>query len=195
MTGYEAFTLYHVLKLHFTSGYDFFKYNGKTNITIETFERRKDKYHFYKLSRKFNNRRNDYMDFVISNFLHNDNCWAGTLLEDGSDEVNIKRLAIIQALSYNFQNDCSVIGESGSINDLLKTDGEYPELLTMTLQKVIQAETLCILNSMMNFLPMWQRKISDDIRWPLLHRKWIKYSPFLSFDKAKFREIALKELK
>jgi hypothetical protein len=42
---------------------------------------------------------------------------------------------------------------------------------------------------------MWQRKISDDIRWPLLHRKWIKYSPFLSFDKAKFREIALKELK
>jgi hypothetical protein len=48
---------------------------------------------------------------------------------------------------------------------------------------------------MMNFLPMWQRKISDDIRWPSLHRKWIKYSPFLSFDKNKFREIALKELK
>ncbi len=82
MTGYEAFTLYHVLKLHFTSGYDFFKYNGKTNITIETFEKRKDKYHFYKLSRKFNNRKNDYVDFVISNFLHNDNCWAGTLLDD-----------------------------------------------------------------------------------------------------------------
>jgi len=195
MTGYEAFSLYHVLKLHFTSGYDFFKYSGKTNITIESFEKRKDKYHFYKLSRKFNNRKNDYIDFVISNLLHNDNCWAGTLLEDDSDEVNIKRLAIVQALSYNFQNDCSVIGESGSINDLLKTDGEYPELLTMALQKVIQAETLCILNSMMNFLPMWQRKISDDIRWPSLHRKWTKYSPFLSFDKNKFREIALKELK
>ena len=117
------------------------------------------------------------------------------MLEDGSDEVNIRRLAIIQALSYNFQNDCSVIGESGSINDLLKTDGEYPELLTMALQKVIQTETLCILNSMMNFFPMWQRKISDDIRWPLLYRKWTKYSPFLSFDKNKFREIALKELK
>lgn len=195
MTGYEAFSLYHVLKLHFTSGYDFFKYNGKTNINIETFERRKDKYHFYKLSRKFNNRRNDYIDFVVSNLLNNDNCWAGTLLEDDSDEVNIKRLAVIQALSYNFQNDCSVIGESGSINDLLKTDGEYPELLTMTLQKVIQTETICILNSMMNFLPMWRRKISDDIRWPSLYQKWTKYSPFLSFDKAKFREIALKELK
>ena len=49
MTGYETFSLYQALKLHFTQeSYDFFKYNGKTNVSVTTFENRKDKYHFYK---------------------------------------------------------------------------------------------------------------------------------------------------
>ena len=57
MTGYEAFGLYESLKLHFSKdSYDFFKYNGKTNISVTSFENRKDKYHFYKLSRKYTNK-------------------------------------------------------------------------------------------------------------------------------------------
>lgn len=193
MTGYEAFSLYHVLKLHFTTDYDYFKYNGKCNISIEAFEKRRDKYHFYKLSRKFE--RDDYHEYVVANLLNNDNCWAGTLLEDDANEVHMKRMAIIQALSYNFKNDCMVISDSGGINDLLKTEGEYPTLLTMALQRVITVETLCILNSMMNFMPMWSRKIQDDIRYPTLHRKWTKYTPFIHFDRDNYRKYALEILK
>lgn len=193
MTGYEAFSLYHVLKLHFTTDYDYFKYNGKCNISIEAFEKRRDKYHFYKLSRKFE--RDDYHEYVVANLLNNDNCWAGTLLEDDANEVHMKRMAIIQALSYNFKNDCMVIADSGGINDLLKTEGEYPTLLTMALQRVITIETLCILNSMMNFMPMWSRKIQDDIRYPTLHRKWTKYTPFIHFDRDNYRKYALEILK
>ena len=44
--GYEAFGLYESLKLHFTKdSYDFHKYNGKSNISVTSFENRKDKYH------------------------------------------------------------------------------------------------------------------------------------------------------
>ena len=51
--GYEAFSMYQSLKLHFNQqSYDFFKYNGKTNTSKMVFENRKDKYHFYKLARK-----------------------------------------------------------------------------------------------------------------------------------------------
>ena len=56
MTGYEAYCLYNSLKLHFNSdSYDYFRYNGKISSSIEAFENRKDKYHFYKLSRRFAN--------------------------------------------------------------------------------------------------------------------------------------------
>ena len=193
MTGYEAFSNYHVLKLHFTSSYDYFKYGGKCNINIESFEKRRDKYHFYKLSRKYE--LDEYREFVISSLLSNDNCWAGTLLEDESQLAHTKRMSILQSLGYNFKNDCIIISDAGNFNSLLKTEGSYPTLLTMTLQKVLNIETLCILNSFMNFLPMWERKIDDDIRWPNIHQKIVKYSPFIQFPKDLFRKHALESLK
>ena len=194
MTGYEAFSLYHALKLHFTSdSYDYFKYNGKCNINIETFEKRRDKYHFYKLSRKYE--KDDYQEFVISALMQNENAWAGTLLEDDTYDKHLKRMAILQALGYTFKNDCAIIRETGGVNSVLKIEDGYPPLLTMTLQNVTSIETLCILNSFMNFLPVWNKKIVDTIRWPMLYRKFVKYAPFLQFDSETYRKHAIQELK
>ena len=48
--GYDAYTLYLGIKLHFHSdSYDFVKYNGKVKSDINSFLKRKDKYHFGKL--------------------------------------------------------------------------------------------------------------------------------------------------
>ncbi len=68
ISGYEAFGLYQALKLHFTTdSYDYFKYAGKTNISVTTFENRKDKYHFYKLSRKYSNKE-DLINFIVYSY-------------------------------------------------------------------------------------------------------------------------------
>lgn len=195
MTGYEAFSLYHTLRLHFTSKYDFVKYNGKCNITIEAFENRKDKYYFYRLSRR--QEREDFIQFLVSNFLIDEKIWVGKLTEEESILAYKDRLSVIQSLSYVFSEDCRKIKDvSGtkSFNELLKTDGEYPKLLTMALRKEIHLETLCILNALMNFFPMWNKKISDTIQWPNFHRKCVKYMPFLEFDRERMKSIALKEL-
>jgi hypothetical protein len=194
MTGYEAFSLYNSLKLHFSSGsYDYFKYNGKSNISIEAFENRKDKYHFYKLSRQ--NEKEDYIEFLVSNFLIKENLWAGDLLQEEAVIAYKQRMATIQSLGYKFQNDCQKLKDGvSSPNELLITDGDYPKLLTMTLQKDIHLETLVIMNSIMNFLPMWDKKITDTIRYPEFSRKVKKYTPFLQFDKEKFKNIIMKEL-
>jgi hypothetical protein len=195
MTGYEAFSLYNSLKLHFSSNsYDYFKYHGKSNISIESFENRKDKYYFYKLSRQQNDE--DYIQFLVSNFLIDEKIWVGKLLEEDAITAYKKRMAVIQSLTYSFQNDCKSLREVCNIpNELLVAkDGDYPKLLTMTLQKDTQLETLCILNSLMNFFPMWSKKISDTIRWPEFQRKCLKYTPFIPFDKTKMRSVAMKEL-
>lgn len=194
MTGYEAFALYNSLKLHFSSdSYDFFKYGGKSKISVDSFENRKDKYYFYKLSRQ--NEKEDYIEFLVSNFLIKEKCWAGDLLQEESVIAYKKRMATLQSLGYVFKNDCQKLRDSVEISsDLLSCDGDYPKLLTMTLQNDIQFETLCILNDLMNFVPMWNKKITDTIRWPEIHRKIKKYTPFLHYDKEKFKQIAMKEL-
>ena len=194
MTGYEAFALYNSLKLHFSSdSYDFFKYGGKSKISVDSFENRKDKYYFYKLSRQ--NEKDDYIEFLVSNFLIKEKCWAGDLLQEESVIAYKKRMATLQSLGYVFKNDCQKLRESvENSSDLLTCDGDYPKLLTMVLQNDIQFETLCILNDLMNFVPMWNKKISDTIRWPEINRKIKKYTPFLHYDKEKFKQIVMKEL-
>lgn len=195
MTGYEAFSLYNSLKLHFSSNsYDYFKYHGKSNISIESFENRKDKYYFYKLSRM--QEPEEYIQFLVSNLLIDDKIWVGKLLEEGAIFAYKQRMAVIQSLTYNFQSDCKLLKDNcNDPNELLiVNDGDYPKLLTMTLQKDVGLETLCILNSLMNFLPMWNKKISDTIRWPEFYRKCQKYTPFIPFDKTKMKVVAMKEL-
>ena len=50
MTPFEAYCEYVSLKNHFTqSGYDYFKYNGKTRLKPATFQKRKDRIFFEKL--------------------------------------------------------------------------------------------------------------------------------------------------
>lgn len=195
MTGYEAFTIYNALKLHFSSEkYDYFKYKAKSRVTIDTFERRKDKYYFYKLSRQ--QREDDYVQFLVSNFIENPNLWVGELLQEESLSKYKKRMAVIQSLSYNFKNDCELLrGVVEEPNNIFLTKGEYPVLLTKTLQKEINVETLCILNSLVNFFPLWRKKIQDTIHWPNFYMKCVKYTPFIEYDKSKFRQIAVDTLK
>jgi len=75
-TGFAAYALWNALKLHFTSdSYDYFKYNGKTNVSKSTFSTNKSKYHFYKLSRKYN--LEELKDFYVANFIQGKGDWVG----------------------------------------------------------------------------------------------------------------------
>ena len=76
--GYDAYCLYLAINNHFNSdGYDFFKYNGKVSAKLESFMKRKDKYHFAKLSRLYNE---ELKDFLVSN-LSKQKYYVRTLLE------------------------------------------------------------------------------------------------------------------
>ncbi len=195
MTGYETFGIYESLKLHFSKDtYDFFKYNGKTNHSVQSFENRKDKYHFYKLSRKYTN-KDTLIDFLVANFLEDDKTWVGKLLEEDADIRYRNRQKVVQSLSYAFENDCRTVFENLSDpNEVIKTDGDYPVLLTKALRKEITIETLVILNKILNFFPMWDKKITDTIRWPDFRRKCEKYASFLPQDVVKFKLILKKVL-
>lgn len=194
ITGYEAFGIFQALKLHFTSdSYDFFKYNGKSRVSVDAFENRKDKYHFYKLSRRLTN-RDELIMFIVANFVQNENIWVGDLLTEESETIYRQRQKVIQSLSYIFENDCRKLFDNiDNPNEFLKvTNGEYPVLMTKTLQRDIEIETLCIMNKILGFMPNWNNKIEDTIRWPLFYRKVIKFSEFLPKDVSKFKFILKK---
>jgi hypothetical protein len=192
-TGFAAFALYNALKLHFTSSsYDYFKYHGKTNVSKDTFMRRKDKYSFYKLSRKYS--LDELRNFFVANFVYGDSTWVGEMTGPNGEDVYKKWQKISQSLTYNFESDIvRILEQANSPDELMKVrPGGYPTLLVGAMQNSISIETLVILNDMMNFFSMWDKKISDDIIWPSWKLKCEKYAPFITYDKVKFKNI-LKE--
>ena len=193
MTGYEAYCLYNSLKLHFNSdSYDYFRYNGKISSSIEAFENRKDKYHFYKLSRRFANDEQG-RDFIVANFVHDPNVWIGHLLTEESDIQYRKRQKVIQSLTYTFTNEIESLMSQENPNDLLVShDGDYPVLLSKLLHGDVSIETICIMNSMMNFVPMWDKKITDTIHYPKISRTIKKYTPFIQFNQTNMKIILKK---
>jgi hypothetical protein len=191
-TGFAAFAMFHAMKLHFTGDYDYVKYHGKTNVSKDTFANRKDKYTFYKLSRKYN--LENLKDFYIANFLEKDVSWIGDISSVEGEENLKKWQKRSQSLSYRFEQD--VLGLLNNINSpnemLVVNDGQHPLLLNEVMQGTIAIETLVIMNDIMNFFPMWNKKINDTIIWPAFKKKCEKYLPFLHYDKNKFKSI-LKE--
>ena len=194
MTGYEAFSLYTSLKLHFNSdSYDYFRYNGKVNTSVDAFENRKDKWHFYKLSRRFTSEEQG-RDFIVANLVHDPNVWVGNLLVEESDVQYRKRQKVIQSLTYTFTNEIASLFEHKDANaSFMIHDGEYPELLQKLLHDEISIETVCILNKILNFLPTWDKKIVDTIHYPSISRKMKKYTPFIQFEPTKYKLILKKE--
>jgi hypothetical protein len=191
-TGFASFALYNALKTHFTSqSYDYFRYNGKTNVSKETFLKRKDKYSFYKLSRKFS--IEELRNFYVANFVYGDSSWVGEMTGPEGEVAYKKWQKINQSLSYVFQSDIEKLTDGGSPEEMLIVkNGQHPRLLTEVMSGEISIETIVILNSFLNFFPMWDRKIDDDLLWPNHRLKFTKYEPFLVYEKEKIKNILMK---
>ena len=123
--------------------------------------------------------------------------WVGDISGIEGEENYKKWQKRNQSLTYRFEQDIiGLLNATQSPNEMLMVnDGQYPVLLKEMAQNTISIETVCILNDIMNFLPMWSKKITDDVVWPTYKRKIEKYTPFIVYDKEKFKEILKESLK
>ena len=191
MDAYAAYVMYLALKRHFTPGsnYDYFKYNGKTNASARSFETRRDRYSFHKLSKKDHPR-----DFVVANFIqHGPNIWIGDLLTDSKYEDTYKAwLKRRESISYIFKSDLEQLTDINE--DLKSVNGDYPKLLQLYMRNKVCIETIIILSNMVGFIKSWNKEISDPIVWPEIYNTCVKYVPFMEYDAEKLKKITIETI-
>lgn len=184
--GYDAYTLYLGIKLHFYSkDYDFVKYNGKVKSDINSFLKRKDKYHFGKLYRTY---KNELQDFYIANLSLKDK-WAGDLLDNECEKVYKEWKKRNQKLSYMFSTEVSDLLRKRTIQKVLEVkNGQHPILLKEFLAKKISLETICIMDEIIGFTKDWDRLISEKVVYPDVMLKINKYKSFISYDHNTYKK-------
>jgi hypothetical protein len=190
-SGYAAFVMFQSLKLHFqTESYDYIKYHGKVgHATKDKFEKRKDKYAFYKISRKYSIQ--EMKEFYVANFISDGVGYIGDITGPEGEEHYRKWQKRNQSLTYIFEADIMYIFDKHK-NFLKVPHGGYPKLLCELMEGNITPESMVILNNLMKFLPIWKEKIVDDIVFPNCEMLIRKYSPFVLYDENKCK-LLLKE--
>ena len=187
MTDFEAYRQFLALKLHFTSEhYDYFKYNGKHNATVASFEKRTDKRFFRRLVKK----NIDLTEYYVANFV-NGKEWISQF----EDSVWKEWLARSQSIEYNFINDAEKLLTSAENFDIIfKCDeGTHPKLLRAYLAKKISLETLVILDRLVRYRRVFDREIDESYIWPKVSMLIQKYEPFVRVNIVKCKRMLVEK--
>ena len=160
MNGYETYKIYQALKLHFTTDYDAVKYNFKTAVKVDTFEKRRDRYFFEKLSRNYN--REELIQYFAANLIHNTNMWIGEFNENRLNEYISRK----EKLTYLVTEDMKKMADKGyTFDDLcsLFDNKTWNPLIEALRSDEIHIETVAVIDILVNFLNRVKSEISDPL--------------------------------
>jgi len=186
---FESYKLYNALKLHFETDYDAVKYNFKSNVSSQSFFKRRDKYFFAKIAKQY---EKDLKGYYIANFKHGIS-YVGEMVNEVGEKNYIEHKKTLESLTRVFQNDINKLSEQKmEFDNLFKSqDGQHPLIIQLWMQEEITLETVVILNSLIGFIPRESKKISDTLIWPDIKRKIEKYTPFVNFNSTKCKLIII----
>ena len=180
------------MKSHFTrEKYDYFQYGGKTNASIDSFYKRKDRYFFEKTSRKYPDE--EVKQFFVANFVEStdpQSLWIGTIARTGDANYSAwqKRQ---QSLYYKFTQE---------IDELCKvpfaewfTGKGHPHILKCHLRDELSIENMIILDKVFGYKKNFDKTLTDPV-WEKISMKMHKYSPFLNIDVFKYKTYLKEQL-
>jgi hypothetical protein len=191
--GFEVFKTYLAVKNHFTSNYDYHKYGGRVSAKLESFTKRKDRYFFHKLSKKYNER--DILDYFVSNFAVDSHKWIGSVINNEGAENYTKYRKYKDNFDYHFRNDCVAIRNELDNKSILFNDGfnvvggQHPRILRLLLRKKIHLQTAIILDTILSFSKVWDKEIEEKVVWPKIKHTLTKFRPFLMYNETQVKLI------
>lgn len=190
--GFQAFQLYLALQRHFTSGYDFFKYNGKVTASSDAYKKRPDAFAFEKLSKIVS--ADQTADFLLAHLLDNPKEYIRNMSKPKYDEYANK----LKKLPQIFAVDLEFLRNEGMAEAMKVVPGDIPTIHKKAISNEISIETVIILDSIFPFVDKHAESVTVPFVFPQYIDKVKNYRPFLMLkisDKSEiFRSLTKKIL-
>lgn len=182
-SGFTVYKDYLAIKRHFTTKYDYFKYNGKINASREKFETRRDAYQFQRLSRKKN-----YKDLILANVVIKPKLWVGELFDDSAEQIYFDWKKRTDSITHHVQDSLSKLDDNFKANFVVR-DGQYPHIIDLYMRKELSLETVTIMTALTNSSSYWRKNVVDKVVFPDIVEKLDKYNPFLVYSQEKLKKV------
>jgi len=170
--GYDCFCLYLALQRHFSSTYDFFKYNGRVSASVDSYKKRNDFFSFEKMAKIIPGP--ERVDFLIAHFIENPSEWIRNMSKVKYDEWKNK----MAGLPGIFKTDLQFIYMEG-MAAAFKVNNDIPLIHKYVINKEISIESVVILDSIYPFIDRHKEEVSVPFMWNEYITKLIKYRPFI----------------
>ncbi len=182
MEPVDVYLMYCALKAHFGKGqYDYHKYHGKTKITRASFYKRKDRYFFTKIAKKFNSYK-EAEGYLVSNFIRDRKGYIVNFNDENYDSWKLRRQGFFEMFPVE------MVPFVENFEPIFKvTDMQHPTLMKEYLGGRVSLESLIILDVLVEFSPDWDKKLHGDIVWESLKKLMKDYKGFLTIDPKRYR--------
>jgi hypothetical protein len=201
--GYRADLYLLGMKMHFRKKSGDFNFidimhnqriNYLTHHSYTTFQNRMNMWHYEKAASTY--KRDDFVKLVVGNIIYNTSSAQGAqgLQPDQLDKSYLHKLVgSMGSLMYNFKNDVSRLLDGNSFEELF--DPKDPKILT----KRCTMETITIINSLTNFVDVFDVELKDDYLWRSFDYKIKKYETYIAwitnYNRSEYRDYLIGEIK
>ncbi len=187
MEAIDVYIMYCAMKAHFSrKDYDFFKYGGKTKVSRDSFWKRKDRFFFVKLSKKYKTEI-EIRNYLVSNFIKDKSGYIANFSEENYKSWLLRRSGFFEQFVIEMK---PFIKE---FEPLFEVKGSsHPKLLKEFLGSRVSLETMLVLDELVSFSKKWDKQLEDDIVWIDLKKLIENYKGFLTINKNRYRIKLLK---
>jgi hypothetical protein len=186
-----TYELYLALKLHFTSDYNFFKYNGKIPAkVVDSLD--KDKKAGMKLECERIGKLRDPQGFILANILA-DPDWTPHQSRDDRSKARYNELKKrTQGLRYQFEQDLGKLPDN--LDVVYGNKQGTPSLLLTWMAGSISVETVAIMMRLLDRGTKWIAFLREQ-QHPMLPTviRLAKYGDFLEFDAEVYRDVLIEK--
>ena len=187
MEAIDVYIMYCAMKAHFSrKDYDFFKYGGKTKVSRDSFWKRKDRFFFVKLSKKYKTEI-EIRNYLVSNFIKDKSGYIANFSEENYDSWLLRRSGFFDQFVIEMK---PFIKEFEPLFEV--KNSSHPKLLKEFLGSRVSLETMLVLDELVSFSKKWDQQLEDDIVWVDLKKLMKNYKGFLTINKNRYRIKLLK---
>jgi hypothetical protein len=187
MEAIDVYIMYCAMKAHFSrKDYDFFKYGGKTKVSRDSFWKRKDRFFFVKLSKKYKTEI-EIRNYLVSNFIKDKSGYIANFSEENYNSWLLRRSGFFDQFIIEMK---PFIKEFEPLFEV--KNSSHPKLLKEFLGSRVSLETMLVLDELVSFSKKWDQQLEDDIVWVDLKKLMKNYKGFLTINKNRYRIKLLK---
>jgi hypothetical protein len=186
--AFQTYKYFMAIKLHLTTDrYDVFESNGRVSCSRSTFEKRNDKFLFYKIGSKFSIPR-DLIEYFVANIGYGN---TSVIYSSESDEYYNTWRTRKESRTSLFKTQLAQIYNHLEFNrktydDLYNIKDNVPELLSLYVGGHVHLETMVILNDFEDYLSKWKPL---HMIWSDQFRVLEKIKKFVKYDQDKLQSI------